>query len=266
MSTAIVTIAEAQKNALTNYTGKLFADIDFDSLNQIITRIAENKETLTDGMRQAASEYAQKWDDIVVERLEYKRSRLNDLLNFLSSEHNVSYYTIENLIKGPAHWDGNNYVQNDEVFTAIVNLFESKESWKAYAAELQEIKTEYENINDMDLERPDIDDYVIDPDNMTFNDRLVAQKEFELEKAKYAVKERKAQNALRIKYAKLMKRVQRDKSICDFVENLKAQVRLAKRMTSVVHEKSSLVAMSVNFSGTDLLSALQELHDFQKQL
>lgn len=265
MSKELAVINNDQKNAVSTYTGKLFSDIDFEGLNAIINRIAENKEELTDGMRAAATEYAKKWDDIVVERLQDKQIKLSSMVEWFETC-NTSFYGLMNLIEGTHSWESGHSVRCNDLYYALISLFDSKEEWKEYSVALQDLNNKYHDYKEGEEDAPVIEDFVENPDDMSYNERLVKQKEFEIELAKYTVARRRIQNTLRLQYSQLYKKIRKDKEMKKFIEALKEQTRMAKRAAKIVHEKSALVSMSVNFSGTDLLSALQELHKFQKEL
>lgn len=261
----LVVINDTQKNALAQYTGTLFSDIDFNGLNSIIDRIAENKEELTDGMRAQASQFADDWDNLVVRRLNDKKDKLESLLDFFTSREKDMNY-ISACIEGRSRYVRGSYIESNGIIFVVESVLRSfKED--DMADELIVLNDEYEEmIQRHKEEEPDRDEYLIDEDNMTFNERVIAIKKFELDRAEYEKTISAEKFQFRKKFIELRKRICSDKKIVDFIKALKSQLRQAKDASAVVHEKSSMVKLAIGFGGTDLLKALQELHEFQKGL
>lgn len=264
---AIAVIDDKQKNAITAYTGTLFSDIDFQGLNSIIDKIAENKEELTDGMREAATKFANDWDDLVVKRLEFKKEKLEAIEEFFSNR-NKDYNTLSNQINGRNHWRNGEYVQDDGIIYVVLDILKSNEKWAGFAEKLEEIIDEYESLEaNIKDEEPDADDFFQKSgDEMSYSERVINQKEYELAQAKHNREAGRARFELRKKYVSVRKEMHADKELEEFVKAMKAQLKKSREAISLVHEKSSLVKLAINFGGTDLLKALQELHEFQKTL
>lgn len=264
---AIAVINDEQKNALTTYTGTLFSDIDFQGLNNIIDKIAENKEELTDGMREAATKFANDWDDLVVKRLEFKKEKLEAVEEFFSNN-DKSYNNLSNQIRGRNHWRHGEYVEDDGVIYVIIDILKSNEKWASFAEKLEEIIDEYEELESrLDEDKPDSDDFFQKSDeDMSYSERVITQKEYELAQAQFNKQAGRARFELRTKYVKVRKEMRANKELQEFVKAMKAQLKKSRETISLVHEKSSLVKLAINFGGTDLLKALQELHEFQKTL
>ena len=261
----LMVIDDNQKNAVARYTGALFSDIDFDGLNKIIDRISDNKEELTDGMRAQATQFADDWDKLVVARLSDKKLKLDSLTDFFTSV-NKEYCNISCYFSGRSRWVNGDYVEDDGIVFAVVDILRAL-GREDYANTLEELNTKYEELEQrFGDEKPDRDDYFLNEAEMSFNDRIVAQKKFELAEAKFDKEESIAHFEFRKEFIAFRKSLMKDKKIADFVATLKAQLRQAKNAQALVHEKSSMVKLAINFGGTDLLKALQELHEFQKGL
>ena len=135
--------------AIASYTGKLVSDISFAELSDIIDKIANNKEELTDGMRAAATTYAEKWDELVVERLDVKYQRLETLKNFFSQT-GMSYYTAGQACCSMVHhWTLKDY-DDDPIVITVINMLQSSDNktWHTFAAELEAVVEEVESLKE----------------------------------------------------------------------------------------------------------------------
>ena len=252
--------------AIASYTGKLVSDISFNELSDIIDKIANNKEELTDGMRAAATVYAEKWDDLVVERLDVKYHRLKTLQNFFSQS-SIDYHNISQSCCNMIHHYMLHDYQDDPIVITVINMLQSSDNkkWNSFAVELEKIVEEVEGLEEESAEqRPNRDDYVSDERTMSYDDRVIAIKQYELAVAQYEKELYKKQLAIRVKFVDIYKRLIKDPDIKEMIKVLKVQIKKIGGAKAVVHEKSALVKLAVNFGGTDLLKALQELHEFQK--
>ena len=253
--------------AIASYTGKLVSDISFEELSDIIDKIANNKEELTDGMRAAATTYAEKWDDLVVERLDVKYERLNTLKNFFSQS-SISYYNIESSCCNTVYHYRHEY-QDDPIVVTIIAMLKGSENkkWHSFAAKLESVVEKVEELQEQAAEeRPNRDDYITDERAMSYDDKVVAAKQYELAVAQFERELYKKQMAVRVDFVDVYKKLIKDPDIKEMVKVLKAQIKKIGGAKAVVHEKSALVKLAVNFGGTDLLKALQELHEFQKTI
>ena len=265
--TALAVINDEQKNAMVSYTGTLFSDIDFQGLNSIIDKISENKDELTDGMREAATKFADDWDNLVVKRLEFKRDKLEALESFFSSN-DRSFHNIANFINERSYYRNGDVIETEGVIYTVIEILRTKESWHDYADRLSDLVDQYEEIETNSQENaPQLEDYyTCDEEDMSYSDRVLAQKEYELAKAKFCKEAKKEEFKFRTEFVNLRKEMRSNKELKEFLKAMKSQLKRSREAISVVHEKSSLVKLAINFGGTSLLSALQELHEFQKTL
>lgn len=253
--------------AIASYTGNLISDISFDELSDIIDKIANNKEELTDGMRAAATTYAEKWDALVVERLDVKYERLKTLQEFFS-KNSVSYYDIECLCCSTVYHHRYEY-QDDPVAMTVVNMLRSGDNkkWHSFADKLEAITDKIEKLREQSSEeKPRYDDYVSDERTMSYDDKVVAVKQHELAVAQFERELYKKQIVIRVEFLEFYKELMKDPDIKEMIKVLKTQLKKIGGAKAAVHEKSALVKLAVNFGGTDLLKALQELHEFQKAI
>ena len=258
-----LTVSAPITAALTTYTGTLISDCSFQELSDIIEKISNNKEELTDGMRQAATVYADTWDKLVVQRLNSKVQHLDNLQQFFSQTR-PDYYNIS-MNCNEERYDG-----ALPVIPSLISMLRSgdNKTWHKFADQLEDIKTSVEEVNAQETnDMPCREDYFEEDEReMGYDDRLIAQKKFELEMAKYRKANYKRQFKVRMTFVRLLKDIVQDPDIKEMLKVLKEQKRKANSAQSLVHEKSALVKLAINFSGTELLKALQELHDFQKKL
>lgn len=261
----LIVLDDTQKNAIAPYVGSLFSDIDFNGLNNIIDRISENTEELTDGMRAQATQFAEDWDTLVVRRLSDKKLKLESVIDFFTSGCK-DYNRISCYFSGQTRWISGEYITDDGIVFVIVDILRSLER-NDFADTLSELNDKYEEITQkFEDATPDEGEYFLNKEEMSFNDRVIAQKKYELACAKHHKEQSIAYFDFRKEFIAFRKSIMKDKKIVSFVNTLKAQLRQAKDAQSLVHEKSSMVKLAINFGGTDLLKALQELHDFQKGL
>ena len=256
-----LTVSAPVTAALTTYTGILVSEDSFKQLSNIIDKISNTKEELTDGMRQAATQYTDTWDKLVVERLNKKEEHLNVLCEFFERTR-LEYYTIS------AYCKNCGYLCDINVMEVVINLLRSSDNkeWHKYADKLEDIVERIEEI-DNDSNSPDRVDYFDDDErNLGYDDRIIAQKQYELDLAKYQKELFKKQLKVRTAFTKILADITKDPDIKNMVKFMKEQHKKTKAIHSVVHEKSALVKLAINFGGTELLKALQELHEFQREL
>lgn len=262
-----LTVTNQTATAIASYTGKLVSDINFDELSGIIDKIANSKEELTDGMRAAATIYAEKWDNLVVQRLDVKNERLNTLKNFFSQT-SISYYNVESACCSAVYNYRSEY-HDDPIAVTVVNMLKGSDNkkWQSFALKLEGIVEEVEELREQAAEdRPNRDDYVADERTMSYDDKVIAIKKYELAVAQFERELYKKQSVIRVEFVELYREIVKDPDIKELVKALKAQLKKIGGAKAAVHEKAALVRLAVNFGGTDLLKALQELHEFQKTI
>lgn len=257
-----LTVSAPVTAALTTYTGALISEQSFQELSDIIEKISTNKEELTDGMRQAANQYADTWDKLVVERLTDKVKQLNELQEFFS-DRRPAYYSIVSYCLNSYRYD------DPGIVPLFINMLRSGDNraWHSFANQLEDIVEQVEELENKQDDKPVREYYFTEDErNMGYDDRIIAQKRFELDMAQYSKKVSKEQLKIRKAYVMVLSEILQDPDIKNMIACVKEQCRKARNAQSLVHEKSALVKLAVNFSGTKLLSALQELHEFQKKL
>lgn len=270
ITSIVTTIDDSQKNAISKYTGPLFSDIDFNQLNSIIDKISENKEELTDGMRKAATKFANDWDTLVVNRLEDKKYNLQRIEDFFMSNE-MDFYEIGRFFDSNSTYYSYRYNREsslDEIIYVIIDIMRSKDSWAHFADSLEEFVDEYDEMKSRHSENePQKEDFFLkSKEEMTYSECIVAEKEYEIATAKYNNEVARDKFNFRKKFISVRKELNKNKEIKEFIKVLKVQSKKANEAVSLVHEKSSLVNLAINFGGTNLLKALQELHEFQKNL
>lgn len=264
--TALVAMSQDTKQAVTSYTGHLFSDIDFQGLNVIINKITNNTEELSDSMRIAASKFADDWNNLVVRRLDEKEYRLNQLYHFFNFK--AKYYNgIAQLFEPQGHYCQGSYITDESgIVYAVLRIFQSNSKWHKHIQALQKLISEYKSLHDTLLQFAQSEDEIEMAADISYAELVALTKEKSLVKAQNTLKV----NQLKFDFCKhftaYMKKIQTDQSIQDFTTDLYKQVRQAVNAKAIVEEKSSLVKLSINFGGTDLLKALRELHDFQETL
>ena len=260
------TALTTQTQALSAYTGRMVSETSFEELNQIIDKIASNKEELTDGMRVAATQYADDWNKLVVERLNDKKDKLEKLYSFFKTRHadyrGVRYYLTN-------HSDYFYDVGDPNFLPALLAALKTIDNQTVQSSiqtfeELAEEVTELEN--SIEAERPVIDSYLENEPDMTFAEKVIAQKQFELDKAKFEKTAQRKRHELRIKFVKAHEALITAEPVKEFIKILEKQIKMTKDAVSVASEKASLVKVVINFGGTQLLSYLQELNEFQKTI
>lgn len=259
-----LTVSAPVTAALTTYTGALISEQSFQELSDIIEKISTNKEELTDGMRQGANQYADTWDNLVVERLNNRIRNLDNLQDFFNCRR-PTYLTISSYCQHI-----NRYKSAPAEIPAVTNMLRSgdNKTWHKFADRLEDISLQVEKLEeDASNEIPVREDYFFDDErNMGYDDKIIAQKKFELDMAQHEKKFAKAQLKVRKAFVSVLSDMLQDADIKVMLACLKEQRKKAYSAQSLVHEKSALVKLAINFGGTKLLSALQELHEFQQKL
>lgn len=259
-----LTISAPVTTAISTYTGSLISEDSFNALSDIINRIANSKEELTDGMRQAATQYADTWDDLVVTRLNGKAEQLNALKGFFEMRR-PDYVTIEAYCS-----ERTRYGSLTVPMSSIINMLRtsSSKTWNKVADQFDDVITSVEELEEENNNnKPCRDDYFeMNEREMSYDERIIAQKKYELDLAKHSQVTAKKQAKIRVAFVKALSELLQDPDIKELLKALKVQMRTVKSAQSIVHEKSALVKLAINFGGTELLKALQELHEFQKGL
>jgi len=258
-----LTISAPVATAIATYTGTLISENTFSELSDIINKIANNKDELTDGMRQAATSYANDWDKLVVDRLDNRVEQIKVLQDFFDLRrpdyHTISCYCAESRYHG----------RSCEIMSAVINMLRSgtDTKWHTFADQLSDIVDSVEELKANGDTAPVREDYFeVSERDMGYDDRIIAQKKWELDVAKHQKQLFKQQMKIRVQFVKVLSAMVKDPDIQELLKGLKEQKRKAVKAQSLVHEKSALVKLAINFGGTQLLSALQELHDFQQKL
>jgi hypothetical protein len=222
-------------------------------------------------MREQAVKFADDWDNIVVRRLINKKEKLLALMRFFSIN-NTDYRYITTFFSNHYgntlhYYNGESTVGNSELVFVVIDILKSLKC-DDLADKLNLINDKYEQINQQfkDNKPQENDFFANDKDEMSFNDRIISQKEFELATTKYNKEVSITQFNFCKDFIAFYKILHKNKKVVDFIGSLRAQLRQAKDIESIVHEKSSMVKLAINFGGTNLLKVLQELHEFQKTL
>lgn len=261
-----IIISEEQKSALAAYTGKMFTEIDFQGLEQIINKISESSGELTDGMRAAAIDYAKQWQELVVERLNDKKYKLEKLLEFLTIKR-PAYYMIACYGKSSRDYRDGNYCTADPVADSIIRLLSSNDKLKGYGEQLEDFFMDLEDFEKASEEtRPDREQYLFEEENMTYNERCVALRQFEYDQAKFSKEYSQKSFTLRKHFCEILEKMSKDKEIVELIKVIKYQLTKSGQAYTVAKEKVALVTMAINFGNSSILSALQELHEFQKSI
>lgn len=258
-----LTISVPVTAALTTYTGSIISEEGFAQLSDIIERISNNKEELTDGMRHAATQYADTWDELVVARLNSKVEQLDTLKSFFNTR-TPDYSTIEAYCS-----ERSRYGHLTVSLSVIIDMLRSGNNklWHKAADQFDSVMTAVEDLEDEGSSAPCRDDYFeMNEREMSYDERIIAQKKYELDLAKYSQAVAKKQAKIRVAFVKTLSELLQDSDIKELLKVLKDQRRKTKNAQNVVHEKSALVKLAINFGGTELLKALQELHEFQQKL
>lgn len=255
-----LTATQSVITALTTYTGTLISGEGFQQLSDIIDKISNNKEELTDGMRHAATQYVNEWDSLVVARLNDRVYQLNRLTDFFNNKR-PDFYAIYKYCDDKS--------VDSMLMISVISMLRSgdNKSWHKFADQLEGIINSVEELEDNQEDAPKREDYFDESErNMGYDDRIIAQKKYELDFAKYNKDHAKKEFKVRTAFVKILNDMLQDPDIKNMINVIKEQKRKAKNAQSLVHEKTSLVKLAINFSGTELLKALQELHEFQQKL
>ena len=258
------TALTAQTQALSVYTGRMVSSVNFDELNQIIDKIANNKEELTDGMRAAATQYADDWNKLVVDRLNDKKDKLRKLIDFFRTRH-ADYRSVKYYLTGCR-----GYCDEDlDFFPALLASLKTIDN-KTVQASVQTFEKLVDEVTELEefitINIPVLDSYLENEPDMTFAEKVIAQKQFDLDRAKFNKTADRKRHELRVKFVKAHEALIALEPIKEFIKVLEKQSKATKDAVSVASEKASLVKVAINFGGTQLLSYLQELSEFQKTL
>ena len=263
----IATMSQNTKKAVTDYTGSLFSDIDFQSLDSIVNKIINNTQGLSDNMRVTASHFADEWDQLVTRSLDSKEHRLEELRKFFGCD--IQYYgAIKNLFKPYEYYCSGAYITNDvDVAHMALHVLQSNPQWNKYVPGLEKLLSDYEElqtkIEELEVNKDDVE---YGTEDMSYDELVEITRKNSLHKAQINLKINQLQFLFCKSFGIYMRKLRSDQSIRDFVKDLGIQIKQIANAKAIVHEKSNLVKLSINFGGTELLKVLRDLHDFQETL
>ena len=263
----ITTMSQSTKKAVTDYTGNLFSDIDFQSLDLIVNKITSNTQGLSDNMRVTASHFADEWDQLVTRRLDSKERQLVEFKKFFGCD--TQYYgSIKSLFSPYEYYCSGTYITSDmDVAHMALHVLQSNPQWNKYVPDLEKLLSDYEElqakIEELTVNRDDVE---YGTEDMSYDELVEITKKNSLHKAQINLKISQLQFLFCRKFGVYMRKLRSDQSIRDFVKDLSVQIKQVENAKAIVHEKSNLVKLSINFGGTELLKVLKDLHDFQETL
>lgn len=262
-----ISMSQSIKEAITDYTGNLFSDMDFQNLNAIVDKITNNATNLSDNMRATASKFIDDWDQLVTRRLDDKEHQLEELKKFFNCT--TKYYgSIISLFTPQGYYRNGSYVTSDvDIAHVSLHILQSTPHWHKHVSGLEKLLSDYEELQITIKELgADKDDVEYGTEDMSYDELVEITKKRSLHEAEINLKISQLQFLFCKKFGIYIRKLCSDQSIRDFVKTLDMQINQVVNAKTIVHEKSNLVKLSINFGGTELLKVLKDLHNFQETL
>lgn len=251
MTNELTVVSDADKELITTVLGgNLAQDIEFAQLDSAIEKIAAHTKALTPEERADASEFIDKFERRICNKLSDKKCKLHDLYEGMMPSATYSYYGVMEWFR--------QYEQAYDLLFARKEFAEYQDSW-------EEIKKGINAVRDYREEHTPEKPF-IDEGTMTGLEIAKAKKEYEIKLAVVDIDIRKKQTEVRKKFYTFVTKLKKDKNHKNFCKVLKKQEEATAAASDIVEEKAQAAKMALLISDEEIRKALQEFHDFAVSL
>ena len=224
---------------------ELFSDFNFSDLNTAIESLADVSATLTQGEKDSAIQVVEDWEQNVLSRLEEHEHDLNQFVDFLDPAQSGGYY--------------HNDTQLDP------------EQMKALAGQTGTIAQLQEYIDakaalDLHEKREPEEDEAISDIDVSYSERIIAQKEQEKIDAVYELQSKRlARKVARTLYA-WKKAMQENPDIQKLISYVRSYRKNTKKFTRECQDKSQVARLNISIASPKMRETLKELLSFASRI
>lgn len=250
MANELAVVNENDKQVIMGVLGGSMAqDIEFNSLDSAIEKIAEHTSDLNDMERSAAIEIVDKFERRVISTIDKKERNLS---NFM--------YYMEHMSANNIVYDGD----RSEQYRPQIELLLSREGMDDLKEQYQDIMDEIETYKDIKEEGPE--EPLIDHNVMTGLQVNRLTLEYKLALQRHQAKLAKEEYAIRKKFRVFCKAFKKNAEIKKFMKALKEQANASQHAKAIVEEKAAAARLNILVGNADIRAALKEFHDFASSI
>lgn len=219
----------------------LFGDVDFSTLNGSVEALANASSELGDEEKKAATNILHEWEYNVLERLEDRKTDVENFLNFLNGKEFYSYRydSFEDEIGIDALAEMSQKTKTTKEFKAYVNAREAYESFKLNAPE--------EPIDDVTL---------------SYEQKELERREYELLRTKFEIGKKKASRKITLTRRVWLKALVSKEEIKELMRSLTSYKRKLNKFKGDCKAKSQNARLNVAISSKEAREAIKDLLDF----
>ena len=219
----------------------LFGDIDFSTLNGSIESLAKASGTLGEDEKRAATDILHQWEENVLERLEDRKSDIENFLNFLAGREHYGYRY--------------EYLEDEMGMDAFADLSKKTKTMKEFKSYL-EAKEAFETFLLNAPEEP-VDDVTV-----SYEDKELERREYELLRTKYEIGKKKASRKIILTRRTWIKALVANEEVRKLMGNLASYKRKLNKFKGDCKAKSQNARLNVAISSQEVREAIKELLDF----
>lgn len=252
MANELTVVSENDKKVIMGVLGGgLAQDIEFNSLDSAIEKIAEHTSDLSDSERNAAIDIVAKFESRVVMAIERKERTLSEFAYFLKNMSSTCF-----------RFD---YLEKFERYSNNIKLLlSSRSDAEELEEQFQDIMDAIETYYDHKEDRPE--EPLIDHDIMTGLQVNRLTLEYKLALQRYTAKLAKEEYAIRKKFSAFYKAFKKNAEMKKFMKALEEQADASQHAKAIVEEKAAAARLNILVGNADIREALKEFHDFASSI
>lgn len=243
-------LSVGEKELVLAAGGKLFDEIDYTSLDNVIENIGSHSGELTTDEKMYAADAIGQFENRIVSTLKNKQSNLREFLRVLQISPSCDFYEVLRFVDAKKYVSKLLSLNDKETLVAFVERFNK-------VVDLVEEYNEYKETNCP--EEPILDTY-----NMTQAQIEREKFKYKNKKLTYDTKLKQKQYEIRKMFYVFKKDLDKNREFKEFIKTLNVQTANATEATNIVQEKCAMAKMNVMISSADVRKILRELHDYAK--
>jgi phosphopantetheine adenylyltransferase len=216
----------------------LFKDVDFSGLSKAIDTLGDASSNLDSDERKNAIVIVRQWESDVIERIRQYGYNLDSFINFFSKKYEFNPYYRESL--------------SDEQQAQMAAMTGTNDLYQKYL----DAMAEREKAANMEVT------LVIDDIDASRTDRLLSERQHDLEVTKKNIAIKRAERKVILTYNNWVGELNKDSNIQQMIVKAKESKKNAMKMQEVCHDKAQLAKLNVMISSEKMRTALRELQDF----
>lgn len=243
-------LSTGEKELVLAAGGKLFDEIDYTYLDNVIENIGSHSGELTVDEKMYASDAIGQFENRIVSTLKSKHNNLRKFLQVLQFTPSCSCDGVLDFVHAKEYILKLLTLDNRKTLEPFVEKFNK-------IVELTEEYMEYKETNF--------------PENSILDEYNMTQAQIEREKFKhknkilaYQTKMRQKEYIIRKTFYAFKKELDKNKEFKDFIKALTVQTANATEAMHIVEEKCAMAKMNVMISSADVRKILRDLHDYAK--